>query len=147
MRRSIYQTCITSIRDYDVEIWFNAQKSQKSYLNQLQKLQNSTIRNILGSFCIASIETLKIESNTLSIKSCMYRKMIKYALHTMKMIKNYAIYIRTPIFYFSEYQNQVFDENFIQWNENEKRHTSWLNWILNTITSYINQIDIKNNEI
>ena len=50
----------------------------------------------------------------------MHRKMQKYALRTMKMTENYSIRLRTPIFYSSKYQNEVFDENFIQWNENEK---------------------------
>ena len=41
--RQIYQTCISSISDYGAEIWYNAQNPQKSYLNQLQNLQNLTL--------------------------------------------------------------------------------------------------------
>ena len=92
---------------------------QKSYINQLQKLQNPTLRRILGFFCIAPIDTLKIESNISTIEIRMQRKMQKYALRTVKMTENHLIRIRTSIFYFSEYQNEIFDENFIQWNENE----------------------------
>ena len=113
-RRQIYQTCITSISDYDAKIGYNAQKSQKSYINQLQKLQNSTIRKILRSFRIASIEALKIESNISSIEIRMHRKMQKYALRTMKMTKNHSIRLRISIFYSSKYQNEIFDENSIQ---------------------------------
>ena len=32
----------------------------------------------------------------------------------MKMTENHSIRLRTPICYFSEYQNEIFDEHFIQ---------------------------------
>ena len=112
--RQIYQTCISSISDYGAEIWYNAQNSQKSYINQLQKLQNSILRKILEFFHIAFIDTLKIKSNISSMKIRMHRKMQKYALRTMKMIENHSICIRISIFYFSEYQSERFDENFIE---------------------------------
>ena len=86
---------------------------QKSYINQLQKLQNSTLRKIPRLFRIASIIALKIESNISSIEIRMHRKMQKYALRTMKMIENYSIRIRISIFYFFEYQSEIFDENLI----------------------------------
>ena len=50
----------------------------------------------------------------------MHRKMQEYAFCTIKMIENLLIRIRISIFYFFKYQNQIFDENFIQRNENEK---------------------------
>ena len=109
----IYQTCILSISDHDAEIWYNAQNSQKIYINQFQKLQNSTIRKILRFFCIVFIETLKIESNISSIKIRIHRKMQKYAFCTMKMTENYSIRFRILIFYFAKYQNGTFDEYFI----------------------------------
>ena len=112
--RQIYQTCISSISDYGAEIWYNAQNPQKSYINQLQKLQNSALRKILGSFCTSPIGALKIESNIPLVEIRIHRKMQKYALRTMKMIENHAIRIRISIFYPSEYQSEIFDENFIQ---------------------------------
>ena len=113
-RRQIYQTCISSISDYDAEIWYNAQNSQKSYINQFQKLQNSALRKILESFCTASTDALEIESNIPSIEIRMHRKMPKYALCTMRIAKNHSIRLCLPIFYPSEYQSGIFDENFIQ---------------------------------
>ena len=78
----------------------------------------------------------------------MHRKMQKYALRTIKMNENHSIRKRTSIFYFPEYQNGIFDENFSQWNENEKKHASQINRILNTITAHVSQIkDIENIEI
>ena len=112
--RQIYQTCISSISDYGAEIWYNAQNSQKSYINQLQKLQKLFLREILEFFPIASIDALKIKSNISSIKIRIHRKMQKYALRTMKMTENHSIHIQIPIFYFSEYQSEIFDETFIQ---------------------------------
>ena len=87
--RQIYQTCISSISDYGAEIWYNAQNSQKSYINQLQKLQNSILRKTLESFHIASIDVLKIKSNISSIEIRKHRKTQKYAFRTMKIIENH----------------------------------------------------------
>ena len=145
--RQIYQTCISSISDYGAEIWYNAQNSQKSYINQLQKLQNSTLRKFLEFFRIASIDALKTESDVSSIEIRMHRKMQKYALHTMKMTENHPIRICTPISYPSKYQSGIFDENFIQWDKNGKKHASQINRILNTMAPHVNQINIENNEI
>ena len=64
--------------------------------------------------------------------------MQKYALRTMKMTENHSICLRISIFYSSEYQNKIPDENFIQWDENKKTHTSQINRILNTITLHVN---------
>ena len=121
-KRQIYQTCISSISDYDAEIWYNAQNSQKSYLNQLQNLQNLILRKILEFFRIASIDAMKIKSNILSIETRVHWKMQRYALRTMKMTENYSICINTLIFDLLKYLKRIFDENFIQWNENEKKH-------------------------
>ena len=113
----------------------------------MQKLQNSALRKILGSFRTAPIGALEIESNIPSVKICMHRKMQKYALCTMKMTENHPIRIRTPISYPPEYQNGIFDENFIQWDKNGRKHASQINQILNTMASQVNQFNIENNEI
>ena len=89
--RQIYHTCISSISDYGAEIWYNAQNPQKLYINQLQKLQNSALRKILGSFRTAPIGALEIESNIPPVEIRMHRKMQKYALRTMKMTENHPI--------------------------------------------------------
>ena len=112
--RQIYQTCISSISDYGAEIWYNAQNPQKSYINQLQKLQNLALRKILGSFRTAITGKLEIESNIPPVEIRMHRKMQKYALRTMRITENHSIRLRTPISYLPEYQSGIFDENFIQ---------------------------------
>ncbi len=45
--KQLYLTCITSISDYDVEIWWN---NQKSYLVKFRKLQNAALWKILSVF-------------------------------------------------------------------------------------------------
>ena len=76
-------------------------------MNQLQKLQNSTLRKVLEFFRIGSNETMKIKSNISSIEIRMHRKMQKYALRTLKMTENHSIRTRTSIFYFFEYCQSV----------------------------------------
>ena len=65
----------------------------------------------------------------------MHRRMQKYALHTIKMTQNHTIRICTSASFFHKYLNKILDENFIQWDENGKKHTSQRNGILNTMTS------------
>ena len=79
----------------------------------MQNLQNLILKRILKSLRIASIETLKIESNTSSIEIRIHRKIQTYVLRRMKMTKNHSIRIRTSIVYSFEYQNEIFDEKFI----------------------------------
>ena len=86
----------------------------------MQNLQNLALRKILGSFRIAPIGPLKIESNIPLIEICMYRKMQKYAVRTIKMIENYPIRISISIFYSSEYQSEIFDENLFDGIKMEK---------------------------
>ncbi len=45
--KQLYLTCVTFISDYDVEIWWN---NQKSYLVKFRKLQNAALRKILSAF-------------------------------------------------------------------------------------------------
>ncbi len=45
--KQLYLTCITSINDYDVKIWWN---NQKSYLVKFCKLQNAALQKILSVF-------------------------------------------------------------------------------------------------
>ncbi len=56
--KQLYLTCVTSISDYDVKIWWN---NQKSYLVKFRKLQNAALRKILSAFWTSSIETMQIE--------------------------------------------------------------------------------------
>ena len=49
-----------------------------------------------------------------------------YFLYLLSVLSNTYLILsqRNSIFYFSEYQNEILNENFTQWNENEKKHTS-----------------------
>ncbi len=63
--KQLYLACVTSISDYDVEIWWN---NQKSYLVKFRKLQNAALRKILSAFWTSSIETMQIEVEILLMK-------------------------------------------------------------------------------
>ncbi len=63
--KQLYLTCITSISDYDVEIWWN---NQKSYLVKFRKLQNAALQKILSVFQTSSINAMQIKVEILSMK-------------------------------------------------------------------------------
>ncbi len=63
--KQLYLTCITSISDYDVEIWWN---NQKSYLVKFRKLQNAALRKILNVFQTSLIDAMQIEIEISSMK-------------------------------------------------------------------------------
>jgi len=56
--KQLYLICITFISNYDVEIWWN---NQKSYLVKFRKLQNAALRKILSVFQTSSINAMQIE--------------------------------------------------------------------------------------
>jgi hypothetical protein len=56
--KQLYLTCVTSISDYDVEIWWN---NQKSYLIKFHKLQNAALRKILRVFRTSFIDVMQIK--------------------------------------------------------------------------------------
>ncbi len=70
-------TCITSISDYDVEIWWN---NQKSYLVKFRKLQNAALRKILNAFWTSSIDAMQIEVEISSMKMWLNQKCKNYAI-------------------------------------------------------------------
>ncbi len=63
--KQLYLTCITSISDYDVKIWWN---NQKSYLVKFRKLQNAELRKILSAFQTSLIDAMQIEVEILLMK-------------------------------------------------------------------------------
>ncbi len=63
--KQLYLTCITSISYYDVEIWWN---NQKSYLVKFRKLQNAALRKILSAFQTSLIDAMQIEVEISSMK-------------------------------------------------------------------------------
>ncbi len=63
--KQLYLTYVTSISDYDVEIWWN---NQKSYLVKFRKLQNAALWKILSVFQTSSINAMQIKVEISSIK-------------------------------------------------------------------------------
>ncbi len=86
--KQLYLTCITSISDYDVEIWWN---NQKSYLVKFRKLQNATLRKILNAFWTSSIDAMQIEVEISSMKIWLDQKCKNYAIWIIKLLKKHFI--------------------------------------------------------
>ncbi len=96
--KQLYLTCITSISDYDVEIWWN---NQKSYLVKFRKLQNAALWKILSAFQASLIDAMQIEVEILSMKIWLDQKCKNYAIWIVELLKKHSIRKRTFISYSS----------------------------------------------
>ena len=98
--KQLYLTCITFINDYDVEIWWN---NQKSYLVKFRKLQNAALRKILNAFWTLSINAMQIKVEISSMKMQLNQKCKNYAIWIVELLKKHFIRKRTFISYSSQY--------------------------------------------
>ena len=96
--KQLYLTCITSISDYDVEIWWN---NSKSYLVKFRKLQNAVLRKILSVFQTSSINAMQIEVEISSMKMQLDQKCKNYAIWIVELSKKHSIRKRMFILYSS----------------------------------------------
>ncbi len=96
--KQLYLTCITSISDYDVEIWWN---NQKSYLVKFRKLQNAALWKILSAFRTSLIDAMQIEVEISSMKMQLDQKCKNYAIWIVELLKKHSIRKRTFISYLS----------------------------------------------
>ncbi len=149
--KQLYLTCITFISDYDVEIWWN---NQKSYLVKFRKLQNAALRKILSVFWTSSIDAMQIEVEISSMKMQLDQKCKNYAIQIVELSKKHSIRKRTFISYSSQYSIELnLDLNaskYLNWNE-MKTKLSWkvkkckdrltqIYWILNKVQKTLNSI-------
>jgi len=116
--KQLYLACVTSISDYDVEIWWN---NQKSYLVKFRKLQNAALRKILSAFRTSSIDAMQIEAEISSMKMRLDQKCKNYAIWIVELPEKHSIRKRTPISYSSQYSIELnLDLNaskYLDWNE------------------------------
>ena len=75
--KQLYLTCITFISDYEVEIWWN---NQKSYLVKFCKLQNAALWKILNAFWTSLINAMQIEVEISLMKMQLDQKCKNYAI-------------------------------------------------------------------
>jgi len=149
--KQLYLTCITSISDYDVEIWWN---NQKSYLVKFHKLQNAALWKILSVFQTSSINAMQIEVEISSMKMQLDQKCKNYAIWIVELSKKHSIRKRTFILYSFQYSIELnLDLNaskYLNWNE-MKTNLSWkvkkckdkltqIYWILNKVQKTLNSI-------
>jgi len=149
--KQLYLTCITSISDYDVEIWWN---NQKSYLVKFRKLQNAALRKILSAFQTLSIDAMQIEVEISSMKMQLNQKCKNYAIWIVELSKKHFIRKRTFISYSSQYFIELnLDLNaskYLNWNEMKsnlprkvkkcKDKLTQIYWILNQVQKTLNSI-------
>ncbi len=123
--KQLYLTCITSISDYDAEIWWN---NQKSYLVKFRKLQNAALRKILNAFRTSSIDAMQIEVEISSMKMRLDQKCKNYAIWIVELSEKHSIRKRTSISYSSQYSIELnLDLNaskYLNWNET-KSNLPW----------------------
>ncbi len=142
--KQLYLTCVTFISEYDVEIWWN---NQKSYLVKFRKLQNAALRKILSAFRTLSIDAMQIEAEISLMKMQLDQKCKNYAIWIVKLSKKHSIRKRTFILYSSQYSIKLnLDLNalkYLNWNK-MKKNLSWkvkkckdrlmqIYWILNKV--------------
>ncbi len=75
--KQLYLIYITSISDYDVEIWWN---NQKNYLVKFRKLQNAALQKILSAFWTSLINAMQIEVEISLMKMQLNQKCKNYAI-------------------------------------------------------------------
>ncbi len=96
--RQLYLACITIISDYDVEIWWN---NQKSHAIKFRKLQNAALWKILKAFRTLLIEIMQIEAEISSVKVQLDQKCKNYAIRIVELSKKHSTRKRTLILYSS----------------------------------------------
>ena len=96
--KQLYLACVTSISDYDVEIWWN---NQKSYLVKFRKLQNAALQKILSAFRTSLINAMQIEVEISLMKMQLDQKCKNYAIWIVELSKKLSIRKRTSISYSS----------------------------------------------
>jgi len=149
--KQLYLTYVTSISDYDVEVWWN---NQKSCLVKFRKLQNAALRKILSAFRTSSIDAMQIEVEISSMKMQLDQKCKNYVIQIVELSKKHSVRKRTFISYSSQYSIELnLDLNaskYLNWNET-KANLSWkvkkckdrltqIYWILNKVQKTLNSI-------
>jgi len=96
--RQLYLACVTIISDYNVEIWWN---NQKSHATKFRKLQNAALWKILRAFRTSLIEVMQIEAEIPSVKVRLDQKCKNYAIRIVELSKKHSTRKRTFISYSS----------------------------------------------
>ncbi len=96
--RQLHLACIIIISDYDVEIWWN---NQKSHAIKFCKLQNAALWKILRAFWTLLIKVIQIETEISSVKVWLNQKCKNYAIRIIELSKKHLTRKRTFISYSS----------------------------------------------
>ncbi len=102
--RQLYLACIIIISDYNVEIWWN---NQKSHAIKFCKLQNAALRKTLKAFRTSLIKVMQIEAEISSVKVRLDQKCKNYAIRIVELSKKYSTRKWTFILYSSQYISET----------------------------------------
>ena len=116
--RHLYLACVTSVSDYGAEIWFN---EQKNYIQKFQRLQNTALKKILGTFKTSPTQAMQIEAEVLPPELRLRQKCNNYALRLTTLAENHPTRRRLPRTYPPGYEtgDDTFDDNlkWLDWDE------------------------------
>src|SRR6185295_4755819 len=90
-RGAMRQLCIStvfSVSDYGSEVWF---QNQRTFVKEIQTVQNSIIRRIVGVFRTTLIRALKAETELILIKQRLLNKQRKYALRMLQITDTHNV--------------------------------------------------------
>ncbi len=102
--RQLYLACIIIISDYNVEIWWN---NQKSHAIKFCKLQNAALRKTLKAFQTSLIKVMQIEAEISSVKVRLDQKCKNYAIRIVELSKKHSTRKWTFILYSSQYISET----------------------------------------
>src|SRR5215213_3330274 len=128
-RAAMRQLCIStvfSISDYDSEIWF---KDQKTYVRDIQSIQNKAMRKVAGAFRTTSIRALEAETELMSTRQRLFDKHRKYATRVLQMTDKHST------------RERLTNDNDDNENNNESAQTQ-LHYVMSTLKdSYKSEYD------
>ncbi len=121
--KQLYLTCITSISDYDVEIWWN---NQKSYLVKFCKLQNAALWKILSVFWTSSIDECYanrsrnlVDEDAIKSKVQELCNLNSWIIEKTLYQKKNVYFILVSILYWIESRSERIEISELKWDEEE----------------------------
>jgi ribonuclease HI len=112
--RQLYISCICSIADYGVPIWW---AGQRHLVDKFQKLQNQALYKILGAFKKSPIRAMEIEASLPPPEIRFIKICRNYAYRSIFLEDQHVIKDRLPsTFFLNQGNTQVNTSRFLDWH-------------------------------
>lgn len=89
--RQLYITCVTSIADYRVQLWWSKSTTQHT-IRLFQQLQNLASRRLLGAFWGLPTKALELKAALLPPRVRFERACVNYSLQVKQLEQSHPIY-------------------------------------------------------